>query len=348
MTQKLIELPLKKILIRSTNWIGDAIMTTPAVRSIKENFPDAEVTMLALPWMADVFSASPYVDRILSYDKKGNHHGLRGMMRLSQQLHDCGFDAAILLQNAFEAAFITFLARIPVRAGYKRDGRSLLLSHRVKIRQETRKIHQVFYYQRLLEELGLTCGSNELFLQLPEKEKEWEIKYREKFGSNMVIGINPGAAYGPAKCWPVEKYGELAAYLHKETGAQFLVFGTEADIRTGDEIAGYSSKNIDNMAGKTSLAQAMSLIDICDVFVTNDSGLMHVAAALHKPLVAIFGSTDPVATGPFSENALVLPTKMSCQPCLKQECSKGHFRCMHDITVSDVAQSILQLTGLTS
>lgn len=348
MTKNLKELPLNKILIRSTNWIGDAIMTTPAVRTIKENFPEAEITMLALPWMEAVFSASPYVDRIISYDRGKTHSGIKGMIRLSRQLHACRFDAAILLQNAFEAAFITSLARIPIRAGYKRDGRSLLLSHGIKIREETKKLHQVYYYQKLLEDLGLLCGSNDLFLKLPEKESVWAIKYKEKLASKMVIGINPGAAYGPAKCWPAERYGELAAFLHKETGAHFVVFGTEADIETGHIIASYNKRKIHNMAGKTSLAQAMSLIDICDVFVTNDSGLMHVAAALKRPLVAIFGSTDAVATGPFSDNAFIVQKKMPCQPCLKKECSKKHFRCMLDISVEEVADAVMRKIGIDS
>ncbi|MBC8317378.1 MAG: lipopolysaccharide heptosyltransferase II [Desulfobulbaceae bacterium] len=347
MSKNLKKLPLKKILIRSTNWIGDAIMTTPAVRTIKENFPDAEITMLALPWMTDVFSASPYVDKIFSYDRAKKHHGIKGMLRLSQELRECSFDAAILLQNAFEAAFIAFLAGIPVRAGYRRDGRSLFLNHGITIRDETRKLHQVYYYQKMLEDLGLTCGSNDLFLQLPENEKEWAIEYKKKKDSGLVIGINPGAAYGPAKCWPAERYGELAALLHKKTGAHFVVFGTEADTETGNIIAGHDKDIIDNMAGKTTLARAMSLIDICDVFVTNDSGLMHVAAALQRPLVAIFGSTDAVATGPFSENALVLQKKMSCQPCLKKECSKGHFRCMLDISVEEVAEEVIRHIDIT-
>ncbi|MFH1217936.1 MAG: lipopolysaccharide heptosyltransferase II [Pseudomonadota bacterium] len=332
----------EKILVRSTNWIGDAIMTTPAVRTIRENFPEAEITMLAQPWMADVFSASPHVDHIFFYEKKGQHKGLGGMLRLIRELREKRFDVAILLQNAFEAALITAMAGIPVRAGYQRDGRSLLLTHRVAIRPEVRKKHQVYYYQALLEDLGLVSGSNELFLRLKEKDLLFAEKMKKDIGAELVIGINPGAAYGPAKCWPAERYGQLAALLNKEYGAKFFVFGTGADKATIDTICGYGPEFISGLAGRTTLGQAMALIGLCDAFVTNDSGLMHVGAATRTPLVAIFGSTDAVATGPFSDRAIVVQKALECSPCLKKTCSSD-FRCMLDISVDDVAMEMRKL-----
>jgi heptosyltransferase-2 len=339
MKPSLKEYQPRKILVRSTNWIGDAIMTTPAVRTIRENFPAAEITMLAQPWMADVFAASPHVDRIIPYEKKGRHRGLAGMLRLSRELRALRFDMAILLQNAFEAALLAKLAGIPVRAGYRRDARSLLLSHGVSIRAEIRRRHQVFYYQAMLADLGLTCGGNELFLAHRDSDLEFARNLRKGLGAGLVIGINPGAAYGPAKCWPAERYGLLAAGLHRLTGAKFLVFGTSADKRTIDRITGYGPGFIRGLAGKTTLAQAMALISICDAFVTNDSGLMHVAAAARTPLVAIFGSTDAIATGPFSDRAVVVQKELSCRPCLKKTC-KLDFRCMLDITVEEVSRAV--------
>ena len=162
----------KKILIRSTNWIGDAIMTTPAVRSIRENFPQASISMLVHPWVADVFTASPHVDQIIPYYKKTDHKGLKGMWSLARELSCREFDLAILLQNAFEAAFICFLAGIPNRAGYKRDCRGPLLTHGVTIPKERRKIHQVHYYQDMLADLGLQKGSDHsLGLDQPEGDQ---------------------------------------------------------------------------------------------------------------------------------------------------------------------------------
>lgn len=341
MPKSLIAINPRKILVRSTNWIGDAIMTTPAVRTIRQNFPDAHITLLAKPWLADVFAASPHIDEVMLYDNTGRHQGVAGIWRLGHDLRQRHFDAAILLQNAFEAALLAGLGMIPVRAGYRRDGRSPLLTHPVSIRPEVRKIHQVHYYQTLLADLGLTLGSDELFLQLTPADQRWAAGFiNDKAGP--IIGINPGAAFGPAKCWPARRYGQLAARLHADFGGHYLVFGTDKDQDTIAEIVGHGPDFITGLAGKTTLGQAMALIARCMAFVTNDSGLMHVGAALQTPLVAIFGSTDDIATGPFSSQATVVKKNISCQPCLRKECSRG-FDCMLAITVADVAAAMAKI-----
>ncbi len=341
MSKTLLEINPVNILVRSTNWIGDAIMTTPAIRTIRQNFPDAHITLLAKPWLADVFAASPHVDEVMLYENRGRHKGLVGIWRLGQDLRKRKFDAAILLQNAIEAAVLAVLGRIPVRAGYRRDGRSPLLTHGISIRPEVRKIHQVHYYQTLLQDLGLKIGDDELFLQLAPEDKKWAAGYIND-RKPPLVGINPGAAFGPAKCWPAKRYGELAARLYGEFGGHFLVFGTEKDADTIAEIVSHGPKFITGLAGKTTLGQAMALIGSCDAFVSNDSGLMHVGAALHTPMVAIFGSTDEIATGPYSSKAAVVKKEISCQPCLKKECTVG-FSCMLDISVADVEQEMAKI-----
>lgn len=317
-------------------------MTTPAVRTIRENFPEARITMLAYKWMADVFAASPHVDDIFIYDKHGRHKGILGLLRLTRDLRNLNFDCVFLLQNAFSAALIAFLAGIPIRAGYRRDGRALLLRPGVTIRSEVRGLHQVHYYQGLLRDLGLNCGSDELCLSHSADDKQWATDFREKIAAGKLVGINPGAAFGPAKCWPAERYGELALALHKEFAAHFVVFGTKADHETIAEICSYGEDFITGLAGKTTLGQAMALIGQCDALVTNDSGLMHVGAATKTPLVAIFGSTDDIATGPYSEQAVVVRKNISCQPCLKKEC-KGDFECMLGIAVADVVAPVAKM-----
>jgi heptosyltransferase-2 len=344
MTKTINNLKPGKILIRSTNWIGDAIMTTPAVRTIRDNFPNAHISVLVHPWVADVFSASPHVDEIINYHKRSTHKGLSGMRALGRQLAEQKFDMAILLQNAFEAALLARLAHIPVRAGYSRDCRGLLLTHSVKIRKEIRKIHQVHYYQGLLKELGLKCGSDELFLAVSGNDKEWvnDLISQKDNPDGSIIGLNPGAAYGPAKRWPAEKYGELAAKLVKELGVTVVVFGTDADTEAAKIIKNRAGKDIINLCGKTTLSQAMAMIDACDCFVTNDSGLMHVGAALNTPLVAIFGSTNHVTTGPFSKNSIVLRKELPCSPCLKTHC-KTDFKCMLTIEADEVFDKVSEL-----
>ena len=341
-------LPAKpaRILVRSTNWIGDAVMTTPAVRTIRHNFPESEITLLALPWVADVFSSCPHIDHIFIYDKNGRHKGLAGKIRLAADLRPKKYDVAILLQNAFEAAFITSLAAIPVRAGYTTDGRGLLLSHGVRKHPDVGNKHQVHYYQEMLQGLGMKTGpdSLELFLD-PSSVQEAEaiIQQADKGRGGPVIGLNPGAAYGPAKRWPTSKYAEVGRQLAKETDGIILVFGTDADRPAAEEIASVAGKNVLDLTGKTSLALALACIDRCNVFVTNDSGLMHVAAALNTPLVAIFGSTDHVATGPYTNKATIIRKPMECSPCMKTHCPEKHFKCMEEIGVDEVAEAALTL-----
>jgi len=376
----LIDSNPKKILIRSTNWIGDAVMTTPAVHTIRKNFPDAEITMLAVPWVADIFGVSPDVDHLILYDKKNLYAGkLKGPLQLAIELKKYRFDTAILLQNAFEAAFLVKMAGIPIRAGYRRDGRGVLLSHGVPISEATRKKHQVHYYQDMLKALGLTPGPDHLRLPLPDDLMQWArtlvecLKYKspafileEQLGKELpslaelqsvtadgppvpVIGFNPGAAFGPAKQWPVEKFAQLAAIIshnYQESGCVIMVFGTEVDSAAASKIREFSIRtpfHVQDMTGKTNLKQAMALIKCCDAFVTNDSGLMHVAAGLGTPSIAIFGSTDHIATGPYSENAIIVRREMECSPCMQTHCPKGHLQCLESISSKDVYEDLVTM-----
>ena len=340
----------QKILVRSTNWIGDAIMSTPAVRTIRENFPESEITMLVHPWVSDVFRYSPRVDRLIIYEKKGVHKGLKGMLRLAGELRQQQFDCAILLQNAFEAALIAKLAGIPVRGGYTTDGRGLLLTHGVQKEPELIKKHEVHYYQRIMRGLRMKSSANELELFIPGNQIDAAKQRLEKMAGSLrhtgpLIGFNPGAAFGPAKRWPAEKYADLANQLCRKTGGTILLFGSAADQETAGAIlsaAAHSERLID-LTGRTTLIEAMALIGECDAFVTNDSGLMHVAAALHTPMVAIFGSTDHIATGPYSDYATVIRKPLPCSPCKKPKCPEKHFRCMKLITSDEVYKAV---TGL--
>lgn len=328
------------ILVRATNWIGDAIMTLPAVRTIRENFPQAKITVLAQPWVADIFTANPLVDRVMVYHKKTSHAGLTGMWRLSRELAAERFDLAILLQNAFEAALLARLARIPVIAGFNRDARGLLLTHPVTVTREIKSRHQVYYYQYLLTALGLTPSENRLYLHLAAKDREWAEEFVAKL-PRPIIGLNPGAAYGPAKRWPAERYGEVAQKLVTRMGGSVMVFGTAADAQAATTI-GNAVGNCVDLTGRTTLAQAMALIGCSALFITNDSGLMHVAAAQATPLVAIFGSTDAVATGPFSDQAVVVQKSLACAPCLKTHCPTN-FACMTGITTDEVERAAIAL-----
>jgi len=333
----------ENILIRGVNWIGDAVITLPAIRAIRRAFPGARISLLVRPWVYEIFRRNPYIDEIILYDT--------GRLKLVKELRKRRFDMAILLQNAFDAALITWLAGIPERIGYKRDMRGPLLTHAVPVEKSTEKRHQVYYYLDLLSSIGIKAEDEQPYLHLLYEEREHARGIlKEAFGDDNespVIGINPGATYGPAKRWPAGRFAELASRIIKEFNARIVIFGDESELSIADEIVQKiksrtpdSESQILDMSGKTDLRELASLISACDVFVTNDTGPMHIASALLVPTVAIFGSTDHRATAPFGEGHRVITKNLTCSPCLKRECPEGHLRCMTEITVDEVLNAI--------
>jgi len=303
--------------------------------------------MLAKPWVAPVFENSIYVDDILIYDDAGRHKGIGGKLRLARDLRQYHFDAAILLQNAFEAALITFLAGITCRIGYNTDARSLFLTHPVSCKPEYKKNHQTNYYLNILRGAGLRGGNQDLYYTVSSRQRARAQKILSEHGisnDKRIVGINPSATFGPAKQWPLERYARLADKIQDYFGLRILIFGGPEDVRLGRKISQMTKHAPVDLAGKTELGEAMALIGQCSLFVTNDSGLMHVAAALDIPLIAIFGSTNSTTTGPLSLNSRVVQVPINCSPCLKPECPEGHLNCMDQIDVDmvfDVAKEML-------
>lgn len=337
---------IRRLLIRSTNWIGDAIMTTPAVRAIRYNFPDAHISMLAKPWVAPVFDHSPHVDEVVIYDAGGRHAGFTGLLRLAKDLRAGRYDAAILLQNAIEAAIIAFLAGIPTRIGFDTDARRLLLTHPVRRTRAIKAIHQTGYYLKILEGAGLASGSPALELHLDPSDIRRAAQILSTHGvasGRPIIGLNPSATFGPAKQWFPERYAELGERLGRDLDAAILIFGGPSDRALGQSIVDQMSVPAVDLSGRTSLAEAMALIDRCRAFVTNDSGLMHVAAALDTPLVAVFGSTNWTTTSPFSDTSRIVRVPISCSPCMQPVCPLGHMNCMRKVSVDMVADAVKDL-----
>lgn len=334
---------LDRILIRSTNWIGDAVMTTPAVRAIRKNFPGARISLLAKPWVAPVFDHSPHVDEIIIYDVNGRHQGIGGPIRLARDLNAYRFDAAILLQNAIEAALIAFLARIPHRIGFDTDARRLLLTHPVRCTKTIKSIHQTGYYLKMLEGAGLTPGEQTLELSLGPEDRQRAGRTLAAHGitpEQRVVGLNPSATFGPAKQWFPERYAALGDRLNKTLDAAIVIFGGPSDRDLGQSILGMMTAPAIDLSGRTSLGEAMALIDRCEAFVTNDSGLMHVAAALKTPLVAIFGSTNSTTTSPYSPTSRLVRVPIECSPCMQPVCPLGHMNCMREVTVDMVGDAV--------
>lgn len=338
---------IKTLLVRGTNWVGDAVMSVPALREARRTFANAHIVLLVRPWVKDVYAAADFVDEILVYDKAGNHHGRTGMRLLLRELKSRKFDMALLLQNAFEAAWIAFWARIPIRLGYARDGRRLLLTNPIRVDPTVHHVHQAYYY------LGILSGAG-LLAEQPWKQTGYHLdsirlgvcesdalaarellRARGVAGDAPIVGINPGASYGGAKRWPAERFASVADAVATEFGAHIVIFGAPEELPIAQQVAEAMASPSIILAGMTTLGQLMGIIKECRLFITNDSGPMHLAAALGVPQLAIFGSTSEIATGPLSAAAQVIKYQVDCNPCFKRECPTD-FRCMLGISVQEV------------
>jgi heptosyltransferase-2 len=335
---------LNKILIRGTNWIGDAVMTLPAIASVRAAYPESRIGILAKPIVADIYKLFAEVDEIIVYKKQFDNP--LGVFRLARVLYKKKFDAAILLQNAIEAAIMTFAARIKLRAGYNSDGRGLLLTHSIKRTREVKETHQVGYYLEMVKALGCPPVGREMHLQAKINRVTAQNILREFLTDTkkIIIGIAPGATYGPAKRWFPDRFAAVADKLKNMFDCQIILLGGKNDWQTAEEVKSSAVSDLINLAGKSTVREAAYLISQCSLFISNDSGLMHIAGALNIPTVAIFGSTNPVTTSPIGEKIIIVRKEVPCSPCLKETCHTD-FRCMKLITVDDVfsaAQNIMK------
>lgn len=335
---------IRTILIRGTNWVGDALMTTPAVEAIRRNFPEVRISILVVPWVMDIFTHNPHIDEVIPYFREGRHKGIQGKIALVKELRERKFDLSILLQNAFEAALLAWGARIPRRAGYDTDVRGLLLTHAVALRPEYRKMHQTGYYLAMVRGLGLEAPDLNMFLHVPDEYTTHINSRLKEFGyqGKPLIALAPGASYGSAKMWPGRRYSLLAAEVVRHSGARLVILGSVKEKVVGDDIVRSVGRDAAvNLCGATNLLEAAAWIKRATLFISNDSGLMHMAAALSKPQLAIFGPTDRISTGPRNSKATMIYHETSCAPCLKVSCPIDH-RCMEGITVEEVFEAACQ------
>ncbi len=335
------------ILVRATNWVGDAVMSLPALRALRQRFPRARISILAKPWVADLYRREPFCDEIIPYTPRT----VAEKWAAARALRPRKFDTAILLQNAFEAAAIAYLAAIPERIGYARDGRGFLLTHAIPVpRRGEIPRHESFYYLELLRRAGILdeMPVNELVhLEGAPAARAAGLERFHQLGlGETVIGVSPGAAYGTAKRWLPERFADSAIRVANELGAAVAIFGSKGERELCQSVATSVSasivKPVKNFAGETSLAEFIDLAAACRVYLTNDSGAMHIASALGVPTVAIFGATDDQATGPTGPLAKVVREQVECSPCLKRECPIDH-RCMTRVDAARVAQTALEL-----
>jgi len=343
-----------KILIRATNWVGDAVMSLDAIRAVRAAFPKAAIVVLARPWVADLYARETAIDRVIPYSAASGFRDWRAKWQAARTLRKENFDCAILLQNAFEAAAVAWLARIPRRIGYKRDGRGMLLTDPIAV-PKPGKIprHERFYYLEMLRRAGLIEAipqSCAIRLEGAEAAAQAGAKlFAEQNIPAPVVGVSPGAAYGNAKRWLPERFAaaamQVAAEITQPSSGSIVLFGSAGERELCETVAAIIRKSggaAYNLAGQTTLAQFIELAAACRVFLTNDSGAMHVASAVGVPTVAVFGATDDTTTGPTGPLARVVREPVECSPCLLRECPIDH-RCMTRVPAERVAQIALEL-----
>jgi heptosyltransferase-2 len=338
--------PYNRILVRATNWLGDAVMSLPALRALRQCFPSAEIVILAKPWVADLYRREPFCDRMIPYTARTLAEKYAAGRALARER----FDVAILLQNAFEAAAVARVAGIPERIGYARDGRSPLLTRAIPVpRKGEIPRHERFYYLELLHRAGIldSLPENDCIRLdgAPQARTSGLGRFHELGMGENIVGISPGAAYGTAKRWLPERFAEAATTIANELNATVAIFGSKDERAWCAAIADAIAVPAHNFAGETSLAEYIELAAACRVYLTNDSGGMHVASALGVPTVAIFGATDDIATGPTGPLARVVREPVECSPCLKRECPIDH-RCMTRVSAERVVTTALRLVKL--
>lgn len=336
----------ERILVRGVNWIGDAVMTMPSLKSLRKAYRDSKISLLVKPSVAPVFAKCPTVDEVIVYEPKFG--GVFGKLRLASRLRKERFSKAILLQNAFDAAAIAFLAGVPERMGYNRDGRGFLLTRAVQADNADRKIHHMQYYLNLLAALGIKSEPSRPWINLSLEER---LVSRNVLSGmkRPLLGINPGAAYGPAKRWLPGRFAEVGEWFIRDTGGSVVIFGAGNEAAIAEEIGkkiisspmyrrrgAVDEAALLNLAGRASLRELIALISECEVFLTNDTGPMHVAYAVGTPLVALFGSTDPRLTGFDGNGGIMLKNDFDCSPCFERTCRTGDLRCMYSISSDEV------------
>ncbi len=333
-----------KILVRGTNWIGDAVMSVPALRELRRIFPDAQITLHTRSWADGLFQDASFIEEIVTFDKSKWKY--RDVLDNSEFLKGDGFDLAILFPNSFESALTYFFSRIPRRIGYNKDLRGLLLTDPIAVPEWKNRRHEVFYYLSLIAEterlmLGRDTVSNaipDIRLEISDERRVEARRQLLEFGidpGKKTVALGVGSTNSRAKRWPARKYSELNDRLQTELNANILLVGSEDEADVASEVFGMSIKKPINIAGKTDLSEVAAILSEIDLLISNDMGLAHIAPAVGTLTLAIFGPTNPETTRPFSDNAQVIRKVVDCSPCMLRDCPIDH-RCMEWVSVDEV------------
>ena len=332
---------IKRVVVRGTNWVGDSVMTVPALRALRRVLPDAHITLAIRPGARGIFSEADFIDDVLVYDRKGPLSVIRQIREWKRRK----FDLAVLFQNAFEAALIPFLAGVPLRLGYATESRQALLTHPLALPDWRSSRHEVFYYlyviaalEQMLFGTSSICEADpDASIQISENRKVEATDLLHAHGVREdapVVAICPGSINSRAKRWPAEAYASLADRLI-DSNRQVLLIGSKDEADVSQDVTSRMRNRPVVLTGKTSLDQITAVLSAVDLIVTNDTGPAHIGAALGRPTIVIFGPTNPLTTRPFSPVAEILMHPPDCAPCMLRDCPIDH-RCMTAITVDEV------------
>jgi heptosyltransferase II len=331
---------VERVLVRGTNWIGDSVITLPALRELRRIFPSAKISLLIKPWVSGIFEDADFLDEVIVYDRER-----KGLWATMSELRARRFDLAVLFQNAFEAAVLSFGARASLRMGFPTEYRGFMLTHSLSLTPQILALHQIYYYLHIVSQVeerltGRSLVDFEKFdYRLPVRASRKEAM-RERLASmgvdtgKRLVALNPGATNSRAKRWPAERFGALGDML-VDMGAEVLFVGAASELGITRAAAGVMRREARELTGKTSLSETIALLSICDLVISNDTGPGYMAAALEKPTLTIFGPTDDRMICPFGANAEMIRNKVDCSPCMLRDCPIDH-RCMTGIGVEMV------------
>ncbi len=331
----------QNIIVRMPNWIGDVVMATPILVDLRKAFPKASITAMCKKPIAKLLEKEEAIDELFCFERPANEFLRREDLRnIIAKIEAGKYDTGILLTNSFSSAWWFWQGGVKRRIGYSAHFRRLLLTDPLSLSKE--KEHQVTTYKKILAPLGIGVSDTppRLFVSEREVEESKTLLYKSGYvAGKKLIGINPGASYGSAKCWPPERFEALAMRLLLETDAYVVFFGDASTSSLVKQICRALPERAIDLAGVTSLRELMCIIKDCSVLLTNDSGPMHIGAALGVPLIALFGSTDEEKTGPYGQKENVIHKHVKCSPCFKRVCPID-FRCMKEISVDEVIERV--------
>jgi heptosyltransferase-2 len=341
---------LDRIVVRSTNWVGDAVITIPALRQLRRILPNAHITLATRSWASDLFQSADFIDELLISDASG----MLSTLGQAKEWRTREFDLALLLTNSFASALIPALAGVPTRIGYATEHRSFLLTKAVPLPEWRSTRHEAYYYLNLVETVGKSFVRQVATEPIEPIDGSLEISEttyllaRHRLAENGIHGdrplvaLCPGSINSRAKRWPAERYALLADRIIKELGAVCVLIGSPAELDVSLAVKERMTSDPILLTGKTSLGQLVGLLSQVDLLITNDTGPAHIASALGRPTLAIFGPTNPLTTRPLGASAEILRRPPDCAPCMLRDCPIDH-RCMTAIGPDEVFERVNQI-----